>query len=89
MKHTNVLPIPGVIANNPLVGAKLPFQEHHLNGYGCRFLTGYFALLSDVVFENQVENRRVMANFIFQDGAPVGDHIIEILELIDIELTGQ
>jgi len=54
-----------------------------------RFPMDYSALLSDFVFENHVENRWVMANFILEDGAPVRDRIVEILRLIDRELAGQ
>lgn len=51
-----------------------------------QFPLDYNTLLSDFVFENHVENRWVMANFILEDGTQVRDRIVEILEQIDIEL---
>ncbi len=54
-----------------------------------QFSLDYTAILTDVVFENHVENRWVMANFILQDGVPVRKRLAEILELIDVELARQ
>jgi len=51
-----------------------------------RFKQDYALLLSDVAFENHVENRWVMAKFILQDGEPVRKLLSEVLQLIDAEL---
>ena len=53
-----------------------------------RFTQDYALLLSDVTFENHVENRWVMARFILQDGEPVRELLGEILQLINAELEG-
>jgi hypothetical protein len=53
-----------------------------------RFKQDYALLLSDVVFENHVENRWVMARFILQDGEPVRELLNEILQMINAELEG-
>ena len=51
-----------------------------------RFPRDYRRLLSDVVFENHVENRWVMARFILKDGEPVRQLLDEVIRLLDAEL---
>jgi hypothetical protein len=53
-----------------------------------RFQQDYAALLSDVAFENHVENRWVMARFILQDGEPVRQLLDDVIRLINAELGG-
>lgn len=53
-----------------------------------RFPADYAALLSDVEFENHVENRWVMAKFILRDGEPVRKRLNDVLCLINSELAG-
>jgi hypothetical protein len=51
-----------------------------------RFPRDYRSLLTDVAFENHVENRWVMAKFILEDAEPVRELLDEIIALIEIEL---
>ena len=51
-----------------------------------RFSQGYVELLSDVAFENHVENRWVMSRFILEDGEPVRALLEHMIRLIDSQL---
>ena len=48
-----------------------------------RFPRRYDALLSEVAFENHVENRWVMANAILEESQPVGALLVRMMERID------
>ena len=78
---------PYIAARFPLV--TLDFKVGFIDTTGpSRFPADYAALLSDVEFENHVENRWVMAKFILQDGEPVHRRLTRVLCLIESELAG-
>lgn len=52
-----------------------------------RFPRRYDALLSDVVFENHVENRWVLANEILGESEPVRALLVRMMDQIDRDLT--
>ena len=77
---------PYMVDRIPLV--TLDYQVGFIDTPGpSRFSSDYDSLLSDFAFENHVENRWVMAKFILNDGVPVRNRIVEILELINGELA--
>jgi len=53
-----------------------------------RFPQDYATLLSDVVFENHVENRWVMARFILRDGERVRQLLDDVIRMTEVELGG-
>ncbi|HIG74277.1 MAG TPA: hypothetical protein EYQ24_06790 [Bacteroidetes bacterium] len=58
-------------------------------GRASRFPRRYDALLSEVAFENHVENRWVMANAILEESQPVGALLVRMMERIDRQSSQQ
>ena len=73
---------PYVMERTPLVTADR--QVGYIEAdQASRFPRRYDALLSEVAFENHVENRWVMANAILEESEPVGALLVRMVERID------
>ncbi len=75
---------PYVLERTPLltIDARVGF----IDAPPSRFKRNYGVLLSDLAFENHVENRWIMAQLILDDGKPVRALLVDILRLIRSEL---
>lgn len=75
---------PYILERVPLVTADWQVGWIETDGPS-RFPRNYDTLLSDVVFENHVENRWVLANEILEEGKPVRLRLVRMLEWMDRE----
>lgn len=76
---------PYVLQRIPLV--TVDSQVGYIDMPPSRFERNYDTVLSDVQFENHVENRWVMARYILDAGSVVERHLDEIIRLIDAEIA--
>jgi hypothetical protein len=76
---------PYVVERMPLV--TMDYRVGFIDTPGpSRFPRDYKTLLADVVFENHVENRWVMARFILKDGERVRQLLDDVIRMIDAQL---